>query len=252
MTGVLLQTRGLVKRYGALVVTDQVDLAVREGEMHALIGPNGAGKTTLVQQIAGALPADAGQIVFAGRDITHLSAHQRVHLGLARSYQITSIFRRCTVLDNLALALQAQERTNAWRLNPARRDQARYDEAQAIAQRVGLGQRSGHVAGSLSHGEQRELELGMAFATQARLLLLDEPMAGLGRDESARMVALLRSLKAERTILLVEHDMDAVFQLADTISTLVAGRIVASGTPEYIRSHPEVRRAYLGDERELA
>ena len=244
----LLETRALTKRYGGVTATDRVDLTVRQGLLHALIGPNGAGKTTLVQQISGALRPDAGQVLFEGQDVTALAMHQRVHRGLARSYQITSIFKRYTVLDNIALAIQARTLHGGWRLRAARDDRARYDEAAEVARRVGLGHRLDSVAGSLSHGEQRELEVGIALATNAKLLLLDEPMAGMGPDESVRMVALLRGLKAERTILLVEHDMDAVFQLADTISTLVAGRIVASGTPEYIRAHPEVRRAYLGDE----
>jgi branched-chain amino acid transport system ATP-binding protein len=249
---ILLETRALTKRYGGLTATDSVELSVRQGELHALIGPNGAGKTTLVHQLSGALRPDKGQVLFEGRDITHLPMHERVHQGLARSYQITSIFKRFSVLDNIVLAIQARSAHHWWRLRPARNDRACYGETQAVAQQVGLEQRIDSAAGSLSHGEQRELELAIVLATNAKLLLMDEPLAGMGLDESARMVALLRSLKTQRTILLVEHDMDAVFQLADTISTLVSGRIVASGTPEYIRAHPQVRRAYLGDELEQA
>jgi branched-chain amino acid transport system ATP-binding protein len=247
----LLQLRGLVKRFGGLTATDRATLDVRAGEVHALIGPNGAGKTTLIHQLSGALAPDAGQIVFAGQDITRRPMHARVHAGLVRSYQITSIFQRLTVLDNIALALQAKlPRPLAfWRA--ARADRRRYDEAAAIAARVGLADTLDRAAGSLSHGQQRQLEVGIALATAPKLLLLDEPMAGMGPDESARMVALLQSLQAERiTMLLVEHDMDAVFRLADRISTLVSGRIVATGTPDEIRAHPEVRRAYLGDELE--
>ena len=246
----LLEVQGLVKRYGGLVATDGVDLAVRAGEIHALIGPNGAGKTTLIQQLSGALAPDAGRIVFDGQDITALSMHERVHQGLARSYQITSIFARLSVLDNVALALQARSGSSLRFWRAAREERQRYEQARAVLQRVGLGERVAQTAGVLSHGEQRQLEVGIALATGARLLLLDEPMAGMGPEESERMVALLQSLRDECTLLLVEHDMDAVFRLADTISVLVAGRIIASGAPAAIRAHAEVKRAYLGDELE--
>ena len=246
----LLQVQGLVKRYGGLVATDGVDMAVRAGEIHALIGPNGAGKTTLIQQLSGALAPDAGRIVFNGQDITALSMHERVHRGLARSYQITSIFARLSVLDNVALALQARSGSSLRFWRAARDEQSRYEQARAVLQRVGLGDRMAQTAGALSHGEQRQLEVGIALATGAQLLLLDEPMAGMGPEESERMVALLQSLRGECTLLLVEHDMDAVFRLADTLSVLVAGRIIASGTPALIRAHAEVKRAYLGDELE--
>ncbi len=244
----LLQIKGLVKRYGGLVATDHLDLGVRAGEIHALIGPNGAGKTTLIQQLSGALTPDAGDITFDGQDITALSMHERVHRGLARSYQITSIFTRLSALDNVALALQARSGSSLRFWSAARAEAQRYEQAAALLVRVGLGQRLAQQAGALSHGEQRQLEVGIALATGAKLLLLDEPMAGMGPEESERMVALLKSLRSELTLLLVEHDMDAVFRLADTVSVLVAGRIIASGAPAVIRADAEVRRAYLGDE----
>ena len=246
----LLKVQGLVKRYGGLVATDGVDLSVRAGEIHALIGPNGAGKTTLIQQLSGALAPDAGRIVFDGLDITVLSMHERVHRGLARSYQITSIFPRLSVLDNVALALQARSGSSLRFWRAARDEQERHAQARAVLQRVGLGERVAQTAGALSHGEQRQLEVGIALATGAKLLLLDEPMAGMGPEESERMVALLQSLRGECALLLVEHDMDAVFRLADTLSVLVAGRIIASGAPAAIRADPHVKRAYLGDELE--
>ncbi|MFN3415641.1 MAG: ABC transporter ATP-binding protein [Caldimonas sp.] len=246
----LLELKGLVKRFGGLTATDQASLEVWPGEVHALIGPNGAGKTTLIHQISGALVPDAGRIVFDGQDITRLPMHERVLRGLVRSYQITSIFRRLSVLDNLALAVQARQGSSLRFWRRAREEHARYEEAAAIAQRVGLGARLGALAGALAHGEQRQLEVGLAVATRPKLLLLDEPMAGMGPEESEQMVALLQSLRRELTVLLVEHDMDAVFRLADRISTLVSGRIIASGSPQSIREHPEVKRAYLGDELE--
>ena len=251
MTAVLLQVQGLVKRFGGLVATDQAQLAGRTGEIHALIGPNGAGKTTLIQQLSGALVPDAGRIIFDGADITPLSMHARVHRGLARSYQITSIFQRLPVLDNLALALQARQGSSLRFWHAARAEAQRYAQAAAVAERVGLGEQLQLPAGALSHGQQRQLEVGIALATGAKLLLLDEPMAGMGAEESERMVALLHSLRGECTLLLVEHDMDAVFRLADTISVLVAGRVIASGAPDAIRANIEVRRAYLGDDFEV-
>jgi len=254
VSATLLQVDGLLKRFGGLVATDHAQLTVRTGEIHALIGPNGAGKTTLIQQLSGALAPDAGQIHFDGADITGLSMHERVHRGLARSYQITSIFKRLSVLDNVALALQAREGSSFSFWRQARSERRRYEEAAAVLAHVGLGARQTSLAGALSHGEQRQLEVGIALATHPKLLLLDEPMAGMGGEESERMVKLLlglRSLHRDTAMLLVEHDMDAVFRLADTISVLVSGRIIASGTPQQIRQSPEVRRAYLGDEFEM-
>ena len=248
MTTPLLQLESLVKRFGGLTATDHASLSVMPGEVHALIGPNGAGKTTLIHQISGALASDEGTLRFNGTDITHMPMHERVLAGLARSYQITSIFRRLSVLDNVALAVQARQGSSMRFWQRARDERARYDEAAAVCERVGLGARIHTLSGSLAHGEQRQLEVGLALATQPKLLLLDEPMAGMGPDESEKMVHLLLSLRGETTILLVEHDMGAVFRLADRISTLVFGKVIASGTPEEIRNHPEVRRAYLGDE----
>ena len=248
MTAPLLQVTGLVKRFGGLAATDGATLDVRAGEVHALIGPNGAGKTTLIHQIAGSLAPDAGRIVFGGADVTALPMAKRVHAGLARSYQITNVFGRLPVLDNLALAVQARSGGSLRFWRPARSERARYDEAAAVAERVGLAARLGRLANELSHGEQRQLEVGLALATNPKLLLLDEPMAGMGPDETARLLALLQSLRGGLTLVLVEHDMDVVFQLADRISTLVSGRVIACGTPDEIRAHPDVRRAYLGDE----
>ncbi len=244
----LLHIDGLVKRFGGLTATDHAELRVQPGELHALIGPNGAGKTTLIHQISGALAPDAGRIVFGGDDITGLPMPQRVLRGLARSYQITSIFKRLSVLDNVALAVQARQGSSMRFWQAARSERARYDEAAAVVERVGLGAQKDALAGALAHGEQRQLEVGLALATAPRLLLLDEPMAGMGPDESERMVALLQSLRGSTTLLLVEHDMDAVFRLADRISVLVFGRVIACGTPAQIRNHLDVRRAYLGDE----
>ena len=248
MTAPLLRIEGLVKRFGGLRATDGASLSVQPGEVHALIGPNGAGKTTLIHQIAGALAPDEGRIDFAGTDITAWAMPRRVHAGLARSYQVTNVFDRLPVRDNLALAVQARTGTSLRFWRAARGERERYATADAVAARVGLADKLDRHAGELSHGEQRQLEVGLALATAPRLLLLDEPMAGMGPDETARMMAVLQGLRGEVAILLVEHDMDVVFRLADRISTLVSGRVVASGTPDEIRTHPEVRRAYLGDE----
>jgi branched-chain amino acid transport system ATP-binding protein len=244
----ILELRGLVKRYGGLVATDNLNLAVRRGEIHAIIGPNGAGKTTLIHQISGAAAPTAGAILFDGRDITRLPMHERVARGLARSYQITNIFRTCSVLDNLALTVQARSGSSLRFWKPAITEHALFEQARALAARVGLEQRVDAIAGSLSHGEQRQLEVGLALATGPKLLLLDEPMAGMGSDESAQLIPLIKSLAPDIAVVLIEHDMDAVFRLADRISVLVSGRIIASGAPAAIRNDPEVRKAYLGDE----
>jgi branched-chain amino acid transport system ATP-binding protein len=248
MSAVILQIDGLVKRFGGLTATDHAHLEVHQGTIHALIGPNGAGKTTLIHQISGALRPDEGVIRFGGHDITAMSMHQRARIGLVRSYQITSIFDRLSVMDNIALAVQARSGSSLQFWRAARADRDRYAQAAVLAGQVGLGGRLHAIAGSLSHGEQRQLELGLALATQPKLLLLDEPMAGMGPDEAENMLGLLQGLRGELTILLVEHDMDAVFRLADTISTLVFGRVIASGTAQQIKDNPEVRRAYLGDD----
>ncbi len=244
----LLDIRGISKRFGGLVATDSVSLEVAAGEIHALIGPNGAGKTTLIAQISGSLAPDAGTIRFRGTDITHLAQHARVTAGLARSYQVTSIFRGFSVRDNLALAVQARSGSSLSFWRPVAAERALFDEAAAIAARVGLEARLDALAATLAHGEQRALEVGLALATRPALVLLDEPMAGMGPEESQAMIALIDRIRATVTVLLVEHDMDAVFRLADRISVLVNGRVIATGTPEEIRADAEVRRAYLGEE----
>jgi len=250
MSDALLDVRALSKSFGALRATDRVDLDVREGETHAIIGPNGAGKTTLIGQLAGNLRPDEGRIRFAGEDITVLAAPARSRKGLARSFQITSIYREFTALDNVALAVQAHAGHSFRFGRPARAEAQLRDPARAILEEVGLGGRADVLAANLAHGEQRQLEIAMVLATRPRLMLLDEPVAGMGADESQRMVRFLGTLKGRRTMILVEHDMDAVFTLADRISVLVYGRIIASGTPEEIRANPEVRSAYLGEDAE--
>ncbi|MBM3385441.1 MAG: ABC transporter ATP-binding protein, partial [Betaproteobacteria bacterium] len=237
----MLVVENLRKSFGALAATDGVNLEVREGETHAIIGPNGAGKTTLISQLSGMLRTDEGRIRFAGEDITELPAPERSRKGLARSFQITSIYREFTALDNVALAVQAHAGHSFRFWRPARADAALRNPARAVLEEVGLGARAELVAANLAHGEQRQLEIAMALATRPRLLLLDEPVAGMGTDESMRMVEFLAKLKGSKTMLLVEHDMDAVFTLADRISVLVYGRIIATGRPEEIRANPEVR-----------
>jgi len=244
----LLETNALRKTFGALVATDGVNFDVREGETHAVIGPNGAGKTTFIKQLSGELRPDTGQVSFAGEDVTALAAQHRSRKGLARSFQITSIYRDFSVLDNVALAVQAQAGHSFRFWASAKNDSSLTGPAMESLEKVGLGQRANILAANLAHGEQRQLEIAMALATRPRLLLLDEPVAGMGTDESLRMVELLASLKGGKTIVLVEHDMDAVFSLADRISVLVYGRIIATGTPQEIRANREVRAAYLGEE----
>ena len=246
----LLRTESLVKRFGGLAATDGLSLAVAEGELHALIGPNGAGKTTLIGQLSGELTPDEGHILFDGRDVTRMPVHKRAQRGLARSFQITSIFPSFSALDNVALAVQAHAGHSFRFWRDAGRDRRLVEPARAVLERVGLGARANTPAEALAHGEKRQLELAMALATGPRLLLLDEPMAGMGPEESARMVDLLHELKGTVTILLVEHDMDAVFALADRITVLVRGKDLASGRPDEIRNDPAVREAYLGDELE--
>jgi branched-chain amino acid transport system ATP-binding protein len=244
----LLETAGLTKRFGGLVATGEVSLSVAPGEIHAVIGPNGAGKTTLIGQLSGELIPDSGSIRFAGADISRLGPARRAALGIARSFQITSIFREFTTLDNVALAIQARAGHSFRFWRAARQDASLRDPAFAALGVVGLAGRADLPAGSLAHGEKRALELAMALATGPRLLLLDEPMAGMGPEESASMVRLLAGLKGRFSIVLVEHDMDAVFALADRITVMVYGRVIASAEPAAIRADPEVRRAYLGEE----
>ena len=248
MADALLEIERLGKRFGGVVASDAIALAIPQGELHAIIGPNGAGKTTLISQLAGEIAPDAGHIRFAGRDITGLPIFRRSQLGLARSFQITSLFLDFTVLDNVALAVQAHAGHSFRFWRDARSQSELRTPARAALARVGLAGRADVVVSNLSHGEHRQLEIAMALATTPRMLLLDEPMAGMGPDESARMVKTLRELKRELTILLIEHDMEAVFALADRITVLVYGRIIASGTPEAIRANAEVRQAYLGEQ----
>jgi branched-chain amino acid transport system ATP-binding protein len=244
----LLRVEKLVRRFGGVIATDHVSLDVGQGELHAIIGPNGAGKTTLISQLTGQLPPHSGTIHFAGADITRLPAFRRSALGLARSFQITSLLPDFTASDNVALAAQAHDGHSFYFWGNARKESALRNAALAALKRVGLEHRADVVVSRLSHGEQRELELAVALATKPQLLLLDEPMAGLGTTESARMVKLLQELRREVTIVLVEHDMEAVFALADRITVLVYGRVIASDVPAAIRQNEEVKRAYLGDQ----
>jgi branched-chain amino acid transport system ATP-binding protein len=244
----MLEIRGLTKRFGGVVAVDAVNLSVQAGEVHALIGPNGAGKTTLIAQVSGSLAADAGEIYFLEEELTRKPQHARVRAGLARSYQITSIFRRFSVLDNLALAVQARSGSSLSFWRPVAGEKALFDEAASIAAQINLQDKLNSISGTLAHGEQRALEVGLALATRPKLVLLDEPMAGMGPEESQRMIGLIQRIRASVTVLLVEHDMDAVFRLAERISVLVNGRVIASGAPADIRLDPEVKRAYLGDE----
>jgi branched-chain amino acid transport system ATP-binding protein len=244
----LLCVEKLVRRFGGVLATDNLSLEVAKGELHAIIGPNGAGKTTLISQLTGQLLPNSGTIRFAGQDITHLPAWRRSALGLARSFQITSLLPDFTAADNVALAAQAHNGHSFHFWRAARKESQLRNAALAALKRVGLEHRAEIVVSKLSHGEQRELELAVALATKPQLLLLDEPMAGLGITESARMVKLLQELRREVTIVLVEHDMEAVFALADRITVLVYGRVIASGAPAAIRSNEEVKRAYLGDQ----
>jgi branched-chain amino acid transport system ATP-binding protein len=247
MAEALLEIQELTKRFQGIIASDAISLEVQEGEVHALIGPNGAGKTTLIGQLAGEIIADSGSIRFAGRDITASPVYRRSALGLARTFQITSVFLVFTALDNAALAVQAHAGHSFRFWRDARRDPRLRKPALEVLARVGLGDRADVLASKLSHGEQRQLEVAMALAGEPRMLLLDEPLAGMGPDESARMVKTLKALKRQVTILLIEHDMEAVFALADRITVLVSGRVIASGSPERIRANADVRRSYLGD-----
>jgi branched-chain amino acid transport system ATP-binding protein len=250
MADALLDIDGVSKRFGGVIASDAISLAIPQGELHAIIGPNGAGKTTLIGQLAGEIVPDAGRIRFEGLDITALPIFRRSQLGLARSFQVTSLFLDFTALDNVALAVQAHAGHSFRFWRDARSEPELRTAARAALARVGLAGRGDVIVSNLSHGEHRQLEIAMALATTPRMLLLDEPMAGMGPEESARMVKTLRELKRELTILLIEHDMEAVFALADRITVLVYGRIIASGPPETIRANAEVRQAYLGEQEE--
>jgi branched-chain amino acid transport system ATP-binding protein len=248
MTEPVLAVEGISKRFGALVASDGISLAVAPGEIHALIGPNGAGKSTLIKQIAGTLAPDAGEIRFLNQEITGMEAAARARMGLGRSFQVSSVLPDYTVLQNVLLAVQGAAQTS-FRL--FRRALSHTDDVAAARndiERVGLKGREAIPASDLAHGERRRLELAMALALKPKIFLLDEPMAGMGSEGAAEMTRLLGGLRTEAPILLVEHDMDAVFALADRITVLDYGRVIASGTVNQVRAHPEVRRAYLGHE----
>ena len=247
MAEALLEIERLSKHFGGVVASDAISLVLKPGELHAIIGPNGAGKTTLIGQLTGEIAPDGGRIRFGSRDITALPVYRRSRIGLARSFQISSLFPEFTALDNVALAVQAHSGHSFRFWRDARCDQTLREPARGALDRVALAGRADTRVADLSHGERRQLEIAMALATRPRMLLLDEPMAGMGPDESARLVGTLRALKGGITILLIEHDMEAVFALADRISVLVYGRIIASGAPEAIRADAAVRQAYLGE-----
>ena len=237
----------MTKCFGALRVTDAVSLDLPRGELHALIGPNGAGKTSLIHQLSGSLASDSGRIVFDGEEVTGLPMHARARRGLVRSFQITSILPRFTALENVALAVQSRSGSSFRFLGDAAREARLNEEAMEALALIGLAERASKIAAMLSHGEKRGLELAIALALGPKLLLLDEPMAGAGAGESEELVAILRALKSRVTILLVEHDMQAVFALADRISVLVNGSVIATGQPDAVRADAQVRAAYLGE-----
>lgn len=246
--GTLLRVEGLRKNFGALAATDDLNLDIRSGEIHALIGPNGAGKSTLVAQLAGEMRSDSGTVTFRGRDVTALGAPERVALGLVRSFQITSVFKEFDALTNVSLAVQARSGHSFRFWRDAVNDPELVEPAMERLRQVGLGARATTPVAALSYGEQRQLEIAMALATEPALLLLDEPLAGMGREDGQVIVDLLSGLRRDHAMLLIEHDMDAVFTLADRISVLVYGHVIATGTPEEIRHDPDVQRAYLGEE----
>jgi branched-chain amino acid transport system ATP-binding protein len=250
MSHAVLEVRSLSKKFAGLIAVNNLSLQIAAGELHAVIGPNGAGKSTLINLLSGELPASSGEIIFEGRDISRLRPETRSRMGIGRSYQKTNIFGEFSVLENCRIAAQSREpRPLNWF-----RDALSYDRVMDRARRalaaVGLPQRSAEAALSLSHGEQRQLEIAMCLATEPRLLLLDEPLAGMGPEESLNMVDLIRRLGENHAILLVEHDMDAVFQLAKMLTVMVDGRALASGTPEQIRANRNVQAAYLGTDDE--
>jgi branched-chain amino acid transport system ATP-binding protein len=244
----VLAAHRLRMAFGAVRVTQDVSLDLRAGEVHALIGPNGAGKSSLLGQLAGTLAPDAGRVTLDGRDITALPPYRRARLGLARTFQVSTLFAGFSALENVALAVQARAPRPLSPFGRAARDEALNRPARAALASVGLADRAEVAAAALAHGERRALELACALASQPRALLLDEPLAGMGHDEVPRILALLRGLKGCLAMLLVEHDMDAVFALADRVSVLVQGRVIASGAPEAVRADPAVRAAYLGDD----
>jgi branched-chain amino acid transport system ATP-binding protein len=248
MSNAPLQLQNICKNYGALRVTDDVSLNIEADELHAIIGPNGAGKTTLIHQISGHAQSDSGRIIFDGQDVSRLPMAERARMGLVRSFQITSILPRFSALENVAIAVQARSGSSFSFFGNASKEPALNDTAMALLSRFGLAARASVPAGQMSHGEKRQLEIAIALAAQPKLLLLDEPLAGTSHDESQRLINTLQELRKELPIVLIEHDMDAVFALADRVSVLVYGRVIASGSPQSIRDNAEVRAAYLGEE----
>ena len=248
----ILNISNLSKTFGGVVATDDLSLDVEQGELHAIIGPNGAGKTTLIAQLSGEIFPDNGRILFQEKNITMLPSFKRSRLGIARSFQITSLMLEMDVIDNVALATQANEGHSFKFWKPARDDRDLRKSAIDALKEVGLEGREFEKVQNLSHGEHRQLEIAMALATQPHLLLLDEPMAGMGTEEGDKILKILQKLKKRKTILLIEHDMDVVFALADRITVLVYGRAIASGSPESIKTDERVREAYLGTEEDLS
>ena len=242
-----LVTHSLVKRFGGVLATDHVSLTVEPGELHAIIGPNGAGKSTLIGQLAGEIASDEGSVHILGTDVTRMPTHKRAQLGLARTYQVTQLAKEFTAMDNVLLAVNARSAHNFRFWGNAHNDATAMQKAATALATVGMSHLNHAEVGTLAHGEQRQLEIAMALATEPKLLLLDEPLAGMSQGESSAIIALLKSLKGRYPMLLVEHDMEAVFALADRVSVLVYGRIIATDTPDRIRDNAEVRAAYLGD-----
>ena len=251
MSLTILNISNLSKTFGGVVATDHLNLEIKQGELHAIIGPNGAGKTTLIAQLAGETLPDSGEIIFREENITGLPPFKRSRLGIARSFQITSLMLEMDVIDNITLATLAQDDHSYKFWKPARDDINLQKSALNALKEIGLEKRAFEKVGNLSHGEHRQLEIAMALATQPHLLLLDEPMAGMGTEEGRKILKILQKLKRRKTILLIEHDMDVVFALADRITVLVYGRVIASGSPQSIKEDEKVREAYLGSDGEI-
>jgi branched-chain amino acid transport system ATP-binding protein len=244
----ILKIIGLCKQFGGITATNNIDLNINEGEIHAVIGPNGAGKTTFISQLSGDLQADKGAILFQGDLINTMSSNKRSLLGIARTFQITSLMLDMSTLENVALAVQAHSGHSYRFWQDARQNDQLIEPALKVLKQVGLLERKNIMTRELSHGEHRQLEIAMALATQPKLLLLDEPMAGMGAEETQKLIAILKTLKTGKTMILIEHDMNAVFSLADRITVMVYGKIIATGSPKEIRANQKVKAAYLGDE----
>lgn len=247
MSEIMMQARGLQRRFGGLKAVWDVELDVHRDEVHAVIGPNGAGKSTLINLLSGDIPVSGGEVHLGDRDITTLAPNHRAMAGVGRSYQKTTIFMGSTVFENVRLAAQAHSGHALRMIGHVRKDAAVNSATEAALVETGLADRAGTVARFMSHGEQRQLEIAMVLATNPKVILLDEPLAGMGQAEALRMIALIRALKQGRGVLLVEHDMDAVFALADRLTVMADGHVIASGSPGHVRNHPAVRAAYLGD-----